>query len=271
MGDFNLSPEQMRSLIDGAPSRVWILHDPEEGTCAKGDGTYSTLDFSLTDSRGRLLVRKVAARLDVKMSPHRPVVFEFEEDTSKEVQVEIKCPRLLVDRVVGPFPAPPAWDNSAFEESVAKLISDWREKPQERKQLRPQILEKLEAAHEEWNAKAGEELAGNLGIEYADKIRERLGQQIQTKTMSIAKAFNQKNLEGKEGGARAAGWVEIRTREVAKLSALAAEGYDKKAGKKARDQIPPKERVARALKTAEKTRKIAKAKSSVVDNLEGEA
>ena len=271
VGDFNLSPDQMRTLIDGAPSRVWILYDPEEGTCAKGDGTFSTLDFSLADSRGRLLMRKVSARLDVKLSPHRPVEFEFEEDLNKEVQVEVKCRRLPVDRVVGPFPAPPEWDNQSFEEEAAELVREWREKPHRRKELRPMILDKLGANSEDWNRKAGQELAGTLGIEYADKIRERLGQQVQTKTMSIAKAFKQRSFDSTDGGARAASWVEIRTREVAKLCGLAVEGGFKKKGAKASKAIPPSERVARALKTAKKTKWLAGSKNSLVSALEADA
>ena len=94
---------------------------------------------------------------------------------------------------------------------------------------RTQILDKLKAAHEDWNAEAAEELAGTLGIEFAEKIRERLGKQMRIKTISIAKAFNQKSFEGTDAGARAACWVEIRTREVAKLCVLAADGLTKTA------------------------------------------
>ena len=95
-------------------------------------------------------------------------------------------------------------------------------------------------------------------------MRDRLGTAFKTKTLTRAQAFNQNPVDNTDASARMAGWVEIRTREVAKCGGLADESGSRRNRARANTLFPLQDRIARAQKTADKPCKIADFKGSLV-------
>ena len=96
-------------MLAEADRSLYLTADSDLGTCAKANGTFSTLDYAVTDSWARYLILVTKVRLDVPMSPHRRVTFVMDFVAQRQVEISVRCPLLPPEAPVGPRPRPHDW------------------------------------------------------------------------------------------------------------------------------------------------------------------